>query len=213
MCRVFRSGEKASRCAIGKRTSEGPVLFWSCTISIRKLRGPPAFSERSDCLHQRKLAMHTKYKFVIAAASAVALMFSAAAFAQQGGTAQEARAMLDKAVAAVKADEAVALAMFTKGEGGFKDRDLYPFCFRVSDGKNVAGLQIAVKAGTDVRTLKDSNGNPFGLEVWAAGHKPEGQITEINIMFPKPGTTTPAVPKTVFIEHVADLFCGVGYYK
>jgi len=47
-----------------------------------------------------------------------ALTLSAAAFAQQGGTAQEARAMLDKAIAAVKADEAVAIAMFIKGEGG-----------------------------------------------------------------------------------------------
>ncbi len=65
-----------------------------------------------------------------------ALTLSAAAFAQQGGTAQEARAMLDKAVAAVKADEAVALAMFNKGEGGFKDRDLYPFCFRSADGES-----------------------------------------------------------------------------
>jgi hypothetical protein len=64
-----------------------------------------------------------------------ALTLSAAAFAQQGGTAQEAQAMLDKAVAAVKADQAVALAMFIKGEGGFLDRDLYPFCFRIADGQ------------------------------------------------------------------------------
>jgi hypothetical protein len=35
--------------------------------------------------------------------------------------------MLDKAVAAVKADRAGAIAMFLKGEGGFLDRDLYPF--------------------------------------------------------------------------------------
>jgi len=34
------------------------------------------------------------------------------------GTAQEARGMLDKAVAAVKADQVVAIAMFLKGEGG-----------------------------------------------------------------------------------------------
>jgi cytochrome c oxidase assembly factor CtaG len=53
--------------------------------------------------------------------AAAALTLSTAVFAQQGqtGTAQEARAMLDKAVAAVKADQAVALAMFNKGEGGF----------------------------------------------------------------------------------------------
>ena len=55
--------------------------------------------------------------------SAAAL--SAAAFAQQGRpTAQEARAMLDKVVAAVKADNTKALDMFNKGEGGFRDRPL-----------------------------------------------------------------------------------------
>jgi hypothetical protein len=37
---------------------------------------------------------------MIGAASATALALSGAAFAQQGGTAQEARAMLEKAVAA-----------------------------------------------------------------------------------------------------------------
>jgi predicted membrane protein len=47
---------------------------------------------------------------MIAAASAAVLMFSPAAFAQQtGGTADEAKAMLMKAVAAVKADKAKAL--------------------------------------------------------------------------------------------------------
>jgi len=33
--------------------------------------------------------------------------------------------MLERAVAAVKEDEAKALDMFNKGEGGFRDRDLY----------------------------------------------------------------------------------------
>ena len=57
-------------------------------------------------------------------------------FAQQGqvGTAQEAMAMLDKAVAAVKADKSLALAMFDKGLGGFYDRDLYPFCSEPGTG-------------------------------------------------------------------------------
>ena len=47
-------------------------------------------------------------------------------------------AMLDNAVVAVKADQPGALAMFLKGEGGFRDRDLYPFCFRSGDGKALA---------------------------------------------------------------------------
>ena len=36
--------------------------------------------------------------------------------------------MLEKAVVALKADQAKALQMFTKGEGGFREKDLYPYC-------------------------------------------------------------------------------------
>jgi Single Cache domain 2 len=142
------------------------------------------------------------------------LTLSTAVFAQQGqlGTAEEAKAMLDKVVAAVKADRDVALAMFNKGEGGFKDRDLYPFCIRVTDGKNVAG-PVYVRAGMDTRTLKDPSGKAYGQEVFAAAQKPEGQITEVSYMAPKPGTTAPAVPKVTFVTRVNDLGCAVGYYK
>ena len=151
--------------------------------------------------------------FMIGAVSATALALSAAAFAQQGGTAQEARAMLDKAVAAVKADQAVALAMFLKGEGGFRDRELYPFCFRISDGKTLASPK-AVPAGTDARTLKDSTGNSYGEAIYAAAQKPEGQITEVkSYLFPKPDTTAPTFEKVSFVTKVGDLGCGVGYYK
>jgi hypothetical protein len=45
--------------------------------------------------------------------------------AAQYGTPEEAKALLEKAVAAMKQDKAKALDMFNKGEGGFKDRDLY----------------------------------------------------------------------------------------
>ena len=144
---------------------------------------------------------------------AVAFMLSAAAFAQTGGTPQEARAMLDKAVAAVKADRDVALAMFIKGEGGFLDRDLFPFCLRIADAKSLAGPK-AVPAGTDARTLKDSTGNSYGEAIYAAAQKPEGQITEVkSYLFPKPDTTAPTFEKVSFVTKVGDLGCGVGYYK
>jgi hypothetical protein len=153
-------------------------------------------------------------RFMISAASVVVLSLSGSAFAQQGqlGSADEAKAMLLKAVAAVKADRDVALIMFQKGEGGFKDRDLYVFCTRMSDAKALAG-PISVPTGTDQRTLKDATGKEFGKELYAAGQKPEGQITEVTYMFPKPGTTAPAVPKVSFVTRVGDLGCGVGYYK
>jgi hypothetical protein len=73
--------------------------------------------------------------FRLAASVALSLLFVAAtAQAGQYGTAKEAKAMLQRAVAAVKEDKGKALDMFNKGEGGFKDRDLYVFCANTSDG-------------------------------------------------------------------------------
>jgi signal transduction histidine kinase len=127
------------------------------------------------------------------------------------GLPAEAKAMLEKAVAAVKADEAKALDMFNKGEGGFyiKERALFPFCFNIADGKIVA-TQTKQVLGKDIRMVKDASGKAFGQEIYDAGKK-QGQISEVRYMFPKPGETTP-VPKVSFVAGVADLGCGVGYY-
>ena len=152
----------------------------------------------------------------IAAASAAVLALSPIAFAQQtGGTADEAKAMLMKAVAAVKADKAKALDMFNKGEGGFLDRDLYVFCGNVSDGKAVAIGNPNAKQliGVDSRTLKNATGKPFGEELYAGYQKPEGEITKVNHMFPRPGVDKTPVPKVSLVNRVGDLGCGVGYYK
>ena len=156
--------------------------------------------------------------FMIGVASAAVLALTPTAFAQQTsqyGNAGEAKAMLMKAVAAVKADKAKALEMFNKGEGGFLDRDLYVFCADISDGKIVAQGNPNKKdqLGQDQRTLKDSTGKNFGAELYAAGQKPEGQITEVSYMFPKPGADPKPMPKVSFVTKVRDLTCGVGYYK
>jgi len=158
--------------------------------------------------------MNTNSKIALAVV-AFALMFSAAAFAQQGGTAQEARAMLDKAVVAVKADKTKALDQFNNGQGGFLDRDLYVFCAGVTDGKLVAIGNPHAKQllGTDARTLKDANGKPYGEEIFNAGQKPEGQVTEVSgYLFSRPSDPKP-VPKNSFVTKVGDIYCGVGYYK
>ena len=153
---------------------------------------------------------------MIAAASAAALTLSPTAFAQQTGTADEAKAMLVKAVAAVKADKAKALDMFNKGEGGFLDRDLYVFCQNVSDGKVVAvaaNNNAKQLLGTDGRTLKDATGKAFGVELYAAMQKPEGQFTEVSYMFPRPGADKTPVAKVSLVTKAGDVGCGVGYYK
>ena len=65
---------------------------------------------------------------LIAAACTAILVASPTVFAQgQFGTADEAKAMLVKTVAAVKADKTKTLDLINKGEGGFLDRDIYPF--------------------------------------------------------------------------------------
>jgi quercetin dioxygenase-like cupin family protein len=131
--------------------------------------------------------------------------------ATSASTADGAKAMLNKAIAAVKADKEIALAQFNKGEGGFLDGDLYPFCNRLSDGKTLASPRY-VPAGTDVRTLKDPDGKEYGKELWTASEKPDGQITEVHYKAPKFGTTSPLFPKTSLVTKAGDLVCGVGYY-
>jgi signal transduction histidine kinase len=146
-------------------------------------------------------------KLLFGALASAAMIISTSASAQ--GTAPEAKAMLEKAVAAVKADKAKAIAMFNKGEGGFKDRDLYVFCFNVADGKVVA-TQAANRIGMDVRTNKDASGKMFGEDIYKAAQ--DGKFNEVSYMFPKPGKTEPS-PKVSFVTKVGDLGCGVGYYK
>src|SRR6204780_1893033 len=153
--------------------------------------------------------------FMLASAAVFAL--SPTVFAQQSdhGTAEQAKAMLLKAEAAVKADKTKAISMFNNGEGGFLDRDLYVFCANASDGKIVAQGNPNAKQqlGQDQKTLKDATGKAFGMELYAAGKKPEGQITEVSYMFARPGSDTTPVAKESFVTKVSDLICGVGYYK
>lgn len=153
--------------------------------------------------------------FMIAVASAASLVIAPTVFTQRYGTAEQAKAMLMRAVAAVKADKAKALEMFNKGEGGFRDGDLYPFCFNISDGKIVAMGNPNAKQllGQDSRIFKDVTGKEFGREQFAAIVKPEGQITEVSYLFPKPGADKTPVPKVSLMTKVGDLICGVGYYK
>jgi signal transduction histidine kinase len=122
------------------------------------------------------------------------------------GTAAEAKAMLEKAVTALKADKAAALEKFTKGEGGFKDRDLYPFCGG-PDGMFTAHPALV---GKSLRDLRDKSGKPLGEEIYKTAA--EGRIGEVAYMWPRPNTTDP-VQKVSYVTKVGDQVCAVGYYK
>ena len=81
----------------------------------------------------------SRYLFASAFATSVLFYCPGLPAAQQSGTAAGAKAMFDRAVAALKADKATALGEFNdKNNKQFHDRDLYVFCFNMSDGKLTA---------------------------------------------------------------------------
>jgi len=153
--------------------------------------------------------METRIKALLPVVALVAaLSLSSGASAQQSGTADDAKALLQKAAIAVKADKAFALAKFDDPNGGFKDRDLYVFCFDRRSGTILAG-QPATK-GRDVRAFKDPTGKAFGQEMFA--NVKDGEVMIEDYMFPKPNSTVP-VAKVSFVEGLGDVACGVGYYN
>jgi signal transduction histidine kinase len=125
----------------------------------------------------------------------------------QFGTEAEARAMLEKAVTAVKQNKEKALEMFNKGEGGFKDRDLYVWCANASDGVLTAHPYLK---GEHLQEIKGKKGYPLGKEIME--NATEGQVKEVTYWWPRPGTEEP-LEKTTFYTQVAQQNCGVGSYK
>ena len=153
--------------------------------------------------------MKTRIKTLLPVAALVgALSVGNVTGAQQSGTADEAKALLSKAASAVQADRASALAKFDDPSGGFKDRDLYVFCFDRNAGTLLVGPPWA--RGRDVRTIRDSTGKMFGQEMFA--NVKDGDIIIVDYMFPKPNLTVP-VAKQSFVEGLGDIACGVGYYN
>jgi signal transduction histidine kinase len=147
-----------------------------------------------------------KKTFAAFAAAALCATANLAGAAAEFGSAAEARAMLDKAVAAIKADKAGALKQFAQGENGFKDRDLYPFCGDTA-GTFTAHPKLT---GQSMKDLKGGDGDPIGQKIYAAAA--EGQVKEVAYQWPRPGSTEPA-PKVSLVTKVGDQVCAVGYYK
>ena len=146
---------------------------------------------------------------VIAAACATNLLLAGGvALAAERGSAQEAKAMLERAVTAIKADETKALAAFNHGESGFRDRDLYVFCAK--NNGTVDAHVDPTQIGRKLQDLYDVDGVAFGQEMMAVAQ--QGAIKAIAYMWPRPDSHVPA-QKVSFVTRVADQICGVGYYK
>jgi Single Cache domain 2 len=129
----------------------------------------------------RNLAFVVGYSVILV--SSTVTLVPAADF----GTPEEAKAMLERAVAAVKEDKAKALDMFNKGEGGFKDRDLYVWCANASDG--IVTATPYWNRGKQLKDLEGKRGAPFGQTVMQ--NATQGTIKETTYWWPRPGTDKP----------------------
>ena len=153
--------------------------------------------------------MTRKLAFAIGLSAVVALSLPVSVLSAQAqyGTEPEAKAMLEKAVVALKADKAKALEMFNKGEGGFKDRDLYVWCANVSDGVLTAHPYLK---GEFLQDIVGKKGYPLGKEIMK--NAAEGEIKQVSYWWPRPGSDK-ALEKHTYYTSVVGQNCGVGYYK
>ena len=125
----------------------------------------------------------------------------------QFGTETEARGMLEKAVTVLKQNKEKAFEMFNKGEGGFRDRDLYVFCANASDGVLTAHPHLK---GEHLQDISGKKGYPLGKEIMQTAT--EGKISEVTYWWPRPGSEKP-LEKRTFYTKVVGQNCGVGFYK
>src|ERR1700758_251562 len=112
--------------------------------------------------------------------------------------------MLERAITALKANEAAALKAFNDEKNKeFRDRDLYVYCFSLPDG-NFTAYQSPVLVGTSVKDLKIPPNNPVGQQAYdAVANAAEGEIVSFTYDFPKPGTKTPAPKETLEAQSVS----------
>ena len=132
-----------------------------------------------------------------------------AAAAPARGTSAQARAMLVRAVTALKVDPVEAIKQFNQPDGGFRDRDLYVACFDARTG--IVRAHVDPKQlGVDIRTLRQPNGKPFGAKLFDAAKA--GTIATVDYDYVKPGGTA-HVAKRSYVTRVGGEACLVGYYK
>ena len=148
-----------------------------------------------------------KQALFFAGVAAVSIAVMSPVGAAEYGTGDEALVMLKHAVTEVKADKAAALDKFNFNRAGFRDRDLFVFCFGASDGRFTAHEALVA---SDVRKLRDANGKFFGADMFRKAE--EGRIAEIMYAAPVPGTSALA-DRRAYVTRVGDQVCGVSAFE
>lgn len=151
--------------------------------------------------------MKTLIKYLMLVVTA--LMLSSTAWAADKGTADEATAMVKKAVAYVKANgKDKAFAEFSNPKGAFVDRDLYVMVYDM-EGNNKAHGSNPKLIGKNLLEIKDADGVFIVKGLIDTAKKGGGWFD-----YKWPNATTKAVePKSTYVEKVDDVLIGVGIYK
>ncbi len=144
------------------------------------------------------------------AITASCLLMAGTVHAAAQGTAAEAEAMVNKAVAYVKANgPEKAAEEFTNGKS-FKDRDMY-VVYTEFGGKVLAHGGNAKLVGKNLTGMKDSEGNPF-FQMLVDLAKGKGKGWSGSYRFINPSTQK-IEAKVMYVEAIGETYVGVGVYK
>jgi hypothetical protein len=148
---------------------------------------------------------------IVTSTTVFGMLLSLSLGAGDRGTADEAKALLQKAVEHYKqVGRKQALEDFTGKKSPWVDRDLYVAC---GDSKSiiVANGAFPNLVGSSSNLAKDVNGKPLGDSMWQAAAKGGIQTVEYSWYNPVTGKME---RKVAFVEKVdADIRCSVGSYK
>ncbi len=146
-------------------------------------------------------------------AAFLACLGAAPAVAQvKKGTAAEATAMVDKAIAFIKKNgREKSFAEINNPKGQFTDRDLYVVVYDMK-GKVLAHGANAKMIGRDVIELRDTDGKYFvkeRVEMMSKGPNAKGW-QDYKFMNP---VTNQIEPKSMYLVRHEDMIVGCGIYK
>ena len=155
-------------------------------------------------------AVHTVRVVMWAVALVLGLAMAASAFAQERGTAAEAKALTEKAAAhLLRVGPEKALADFDDPAGGFRDRDLFVVVYNpqrivVSAAGNPAFV------GRDATLFKDTDGKEFGKEIIALATSAKAGWVEYRMNSP---LSRKVEQKASYVVMAGDYIVLVGIYK
>jgi signal transduction histidine kinase len=143
-----------------------------------------------------------------ACAALLSVVIGTAIANETRGTAEEAQAMVARAIAAYDAEGTAAFAAMNPPSTDFRDRDLYVFVFGPDDRNVVHGLD-AGRIGTNAAQMVDSTGKAFGKEMM---QKANEQGVWIDYVWRDPLTGKESAKKSWIVRHDSYIF-GCGIYK